>query len=341
MDLVLGLRSDLSHSAGHAERSARAERLCRARSRRRRFCAGIFQSARLSAATPALFGALDALLPTRIGWIAGRSHRLLRLPPGHGSGLGVMDQAMHGQFAWKLLIALALLKLLATTLSFSSGTLGGMFAPTLFIGAMLGAAVGSFEKHYFPSLTGTVGSYALAGMGVLFAGFLRAPLTSVFMVLEVSGNYSIVLPVILANTIAYLLSRSLQPVPIFEVFTQQDGLALPSMEEQREEHELHIEDALRPLNVPVVNGSESIEDASKALETANARGGGGPALGRNVVCNEQGRIDRGLRHVSRKHSDRTSTQAGSHAITVPRSATGHHAPLFPEMASAACFEPGR
>ena len=179
-----------------------------------------------------------------------------------GPGYGVIDQAMHGQFAWKLLIALALLKLLATTLSFSSGTPGGMFAPTLFIGAMLGAAVGSFEKHYFPHLTGTVGAYALTGMGVLFAGFLRAPLTSVFMVMEVSGNYSIVLPVILANTIAYLVSRSLQPVPIFEIFTHQDGLDLPSMEGQREESVLHIEDALRSLDVPVVSGNEPIEAVS-------------------------------------------------------------------------------
>jgi len=182
-----------------------------------------------------------------------------------GPGYGVIDQAMHGQFAWKLLIALALLKLLATTLSFSSGTPGGMFAPTLFIGAMLGAAVGSFEKHYFPHLTGTVGAYALTGMGVLFAGFLRAPLTSVFMVMEVSGNYSIVLPVILANTIAYLLSRSLQPVPIFEIFTHQDGLDLPSMEEQREESVLHIEDALRSLDVPVVSGREPIEALSATI----------------------------------------------------------------------------
>jgi len=182
-----------------------------------------------------------------------------------GPGYGVIDQAMHGQFAWKLLIALALLKLLATTLSFSSGTPGGMFAPTLFIGAMLGAAVGSFEKHYFPHLTGTIGAYALTGIGVLFAGFLRAPLTSVFMVLEVSGNYSIVLPVILANTIAYLLSRSLQDVPIFEIFTHQDGLDLPSMEEQREESVLHIEDALLPLNVPVVSGSEPIEAVGATL----------------------------------------------------------------------------
>lgn len=185
-----------------------------------------------------------------------------------GPGYEVMDQAMHGQFAWKFLLALALLKLVATTLSFSSGTPGGMFAPTLFIGAMLGAGVGSFEKLFFPHLTGTVGSYALVGMGVLFAGFLRAPLTSVFMVLEVSGNYSIVLPVILANTIAYLLARTLQPVPIFEVFTHQDGLELPSMEEQREETPLHIEDALQPLSVPVVQGSDAIAAVSAAAEEA-------------------------------------------------------------------------
>lgn len=182
-----------------------------------------------------------------------------------GPGYQVIDQAMHGPFTWKLLLALALLKILATTLSFSSGTPGGMFAPTLFIGAMLGASVGTFEKLFFPHFTGTIGAYALVGMGVLFAGFLRAPLTSVFMVLEVSGNYSIILPVILANTIAYLLSRGLQPVPIFEVFTQQDGLDLPSMEEQREDSGLHLEDALQPIHVPVFKGKESIAEASQAL----------------------------------------------------------------------------
>jgi CIC family chloride channel protein len=192
------------------------------------------------------------------------------LPQVMGPGYEVMDQAMHGTFAWKLLLVLALFKILATTLSFSSGTPGGMFAPTLFVGAMLGASIGSFEKLYFPHFTGTVGAYALVGMGVLFAGFLRAPLTSVFMVLEVSGNYSIILPVILANTIAYLLSRSLQPVPIFETFTHQDGLELPSMEEQREENPLHIEDALEPLRVPVVQGKDSIETVSKTVAAMHA-----------------------------------------------------------------------
>jgi CIC family chloride channel protein len=187
------------------------------------------------------------------------------LPQVMGAGYEAIDQAMHGQFAWKVLLLLALFKIIATTLSFSSGTPGGMFAPTLFIGAMLGASVGSFEHHFFPHLTGSIGSYALVGMGVLFAAFLRAPLTSVFMVLEVSGNYSIILPVILANTIAYLISRALQPVPVFEIFTHQDGLYLPSMEEQREESNLHLEDALHPVSVPVLQGSETLAAAAGTL----------------------------------------------------------------------------
>ncbi len=194
----------------------------------------------------------------------------LGFPQIMGPGYEVMDHAMHGQFTWKLLLILALLKILATTLSFSSGTPGGMFAPTLFVGAMLGASIGTFEKVHFPFLHISVGSYALVGMGVLFAAFLRVPLTSVFMVLEVSGNYSIILPVILANTIAYLVSRSLQPAAIFEVFTHQDGLDLPSMEEQREEIILHLEDALRPVNVPIIEGGTKLSAAAQELDSKHA-----------------------------------------------------------------------
>src|SRR6202021_2239200 len=121
---------------------------------------------------------------------------------------------MHGRFTWQMLAIPAGLKIVATLLSFVSGTPGGMFAPTLFIGAMLGAAVGGAEHAVLPPPPGAPGKYALVGMGVLFAGFLRAPMTSVFMVLEVSGNYSIILPVIVANTIAYVISRELQPIAI-------------------------------------------------------------------------------------------------------------------------------
>lgn len=186
-----------------------------------------------------------------------------------GAGYEFMDQAMHSQFTWQVLLILGALKILSTTLSFTSGTPGGMFAPTLFIGAMLGGAIGVIERSQLPSLTGSVGTYALVGMGVLFAAFLRAPLTSVFMVLEVSGNYSIILPVIVANTIAYLLSRSLQPTPIFEVLTRQDGLLLPSMEEQREEEVLRVEDAMRAYDAPILDADELAYAAADRAVSAN------------------------------------------------------------------------
>ena len=181
-------------------------------------------------------------------------------------GYGAMDAAMHAQYTVGFLLLLAGLKLLTTTVSFSSGAPGGLFAPTLFIGAMLGSAVGTFEHQFFPSLTGSVGSYALVGMGVFFAAFIRVPLTSVFMILEISGNYSIVLPVILANTIAYLIARSLQPVAILEQFTHQDGLYLPSLEEEREDTEIRFEDVLHPSHLPILSGGEKLNELLRTDE---------------------------------------------------------------------------
>lgn len=205
---------------------------------------------------PAIAGLLIGLVGTRF-------------PQVMGAGYEFMDHAMHGQYTWEVLGILAGLKIVSTTISFVSGTPGGMFAPTLFIGAMLGASVGGLEHSFFPHLTGSAGVYALVGMGTLFAGFLRAPMTSVFMILEVSGNYSIILPVIVSNTISYLISRSLQREPIFEALTRQDGLDLPSMEEQRERRVLRVEDAMRPSLAPVLRASDSVSSAIQKAEASS------------------------------------------------------------------------
>ncbi|MGA8622155.1 MAG: chloride channel protein [Candidatus Sulfotelmatobacter sp.] len=190
----------------------------------------------------------------------------LGAPQVMGAGYDAMDQAMHGQFAWKFLAILAILKIVATTISFVSGTPGGMFAPTLFIGAMLGGGVGDVERIFFPHLTGSTGTYVLVGMGVLFAGFLRVPMTSVFMVLEVSGNYEIIVPVIVANTFSYLVSRSLQTIPIFDLLTRQDGLILPSLEELREETILHVEDAMLPVSKTILNAQDYVDACTRRVQ---------------------------------------------------------------------------
>jgi chloride channel protein, CIC family len=195
---------------------------------------------------------------------------VLGAPQVMGAGYEYIDQAMHGQFTWQFLAILAGLKILATMLSFVSGTPGGMFAPTLFIGAMLGGAVGGAERYLLPNLTISPGTYALVGMGVLFAGFLRAPMTSVFMVLEVSGNYSIIVPVIVANTFAYVISRSLQPIPIFDLLTRQDGLDLPSMEELREEDILRVEDAMQPSNAPLLESDDTLAKAVREIDQSKS-----------------------------------------------------------------------
>lgn len=169
----------------------------------------------------------------------------IRFPQVMGAGYSVIDQAMHGQFAWDLLLALAGLKILATGFSFLSGTPGGMFAPVLFIGAMLGGAVGTVEQHFFPGLAGTIGTFALVGMGTFFAGFLRIPITSVFMVIELSGNYTAILPVMISTMVAYFISKRFQKVPLFEMLARYDGMILPSIEEQREQVAPVVEKAMQ------------------------------------------------------------------------------------------------
>ena len=191
----------------------------------------------------------------------------LRFPQSTGVGYAYIDEALHSQYTWQILAILGFAKILTTSLSFVTSTPGGMFAPTLFIGAMIGGAIGGLEHHFFPHISASVGPFALVGMGTFFAGFMRVPITSVFMVLETTGNYSIVLPVMISNTIAYLISRKYQDAALFDLLAKQDGLELPSMEEQREQIVLRVEDAMRKPDLPPLQASDTL---ARALEIAQA-----------------------------------------------------------------------
>ena len=171
----------------------------------------------------------------------------LALPQVMGAGYGAVDNALHDQFGWQMLLTLALAKMAVTAVCFASGTPGGMFAPTLFTGAMIGGGIGSLAQLYWPAPVSAPGAYVLVGMGTFFAAVFRAPMTSVFMVFEVSASYVIILPVMVANLVSYLVARWMHRVTFFEMVAAQDGLSLPSLERQRDARALRIDEAMTPL----------------------------------------------------------------------------------------------
>jgi CIC family chloride channel protein len=98
----------------------------------------------------------------------------------------------------------------------------------LFIGAMMGAATGGAAHKLFPGVTAGPGAYALVGMGTAFAGIIRTPFTSVIMIFELTRDYTIIVPLMISNTIAYFISQKLQRETIYDALAQQDGVHLPS-----------------------------------------------------------------------------------------------------------------
>jgi CIC family chloride channel protein len=136
---------------------------------------------------------------------------LLVLPQMYGVGYPVLEGGVAGRYAIGLLVLLLLGKIVATSLTIGIGGSGGVFAPSLFVGAMLGAAYGQALHAVAPQLAGPPGAYALIGMGAVFAGAARAPITAVVIMFELTGEYTIILPlmsaIVLATSMSHLLSR--------------------------------------------------------------------------------------------------------------------------------------
>ena len=147
-----------------------------------------------------------------------------------GVGYGFVGEALNGRMAFQLMALLVVLKLFAVTASYASGNAGGIFGPALFIGAMLGGTVGTVAHHLFPAYTATPGAYALVGMGAVFAGIVRAPMTSVLMIFEMTQDYAVIVPLMIANLVSLFIASRLQHEPIYEALAVQDGIHLPTAE---------------------------------------------------------------------------------------------------------------
>ncbi|MGB9181348.1 MAG: chloride channel protein [Pyrinomonadaceae bacterium] len=145
----------------------------------------------------------------------------------NGGGYDTLSVALSGNLAIKVMLALCLMKIAATIFSYASGGAGGLFAPALFIGGMLGGVFGFLDTTLLHHPGNEIGAFALVGMGAVFAGIIRAPITSVLIIFEMTGSYGLILPLMIANMTAYGLARRFRPTPIYEALLEQDGVHLP------------------------------------------------------------------------------------------------------------------
>jgi CIC family chloride channel protein len=162
--------------------------------------------------------------------------------------------------ALRMMLLLIVLKLFGVTLSYATGNAGGIFGPALVLGSMLGGAVGTVAHHYFPAYTAAPGAYALVGMGALFAGIVRVPMTSVLMIFEMTRDYAVIVPLMIANMTSLFIASIFQKVPIYEALADQDGIHLPSSEDRRALSERTVSSVMN-CSPHVLTASISVADA--------------------------------------------------------------------------------
>jgi CIC family chloride channel protein len=136
-------------------------------------------------------------------------------PQVFGVGYEAITEALHGNLVWQFMLALVVLKIVAVSITIGSGGSGGIFAPSLFIGAMLGGGVGTVVQLIWPTASAGTGAYALVGMGAVVAAGTHAPLTAIIIIFELTGDYKIILPLMISCIIATLLATRLQRSSIY------------------------------------------------------------------------------------------------------------------------------
>jgi CIC family chloride channel protein len=187
-----------------------------------------------------------------------------------GVGYGFVGDALNGNMALRLMALLVLLKLLTVTTSYASGNAGGIFGPALFLGAMLGGSIGNVAHRLFPASTATAGAYALVGMGAMFAGIVRAPLTSVLMIFEMTQDYAVIVPLMISNLISLFIASRLQQTAIYDALAIQDGIHLPSADTRTRQGQRQVSSVMRPApdtlpaSLPVAQTIELLQ-AEKSL----------------------------------------------------------------------------
>jgi len=187
-----------------------------------------------------------------------------------GVGYIYVGSALNGTMALKLMLLLVVLKLIGVTVSYSSGNAGGIFGPSLFLGAMLGGAIGTVAHGLLPGYTATPGAYALVGMGALFAGIVRAPMTSVLMIFEMTRDYAVIVPLMIANLTSFFISSRFQKQPIYEALAHQDGIHLPTRSTQDDVNQRTVAQVMQK-SPQILPAQMRVENAVEQTRTGQLR----------------------------------------------------------------------
>ena len=181
-----------------------------------------------------------------------------------GVGYKYVGDALNGNMAFKLMLILLFLKLLGVVVSYASGNAGGIFGPSLFLGAMLGGVVGTVAHNLAPAYIAAPGVYALVGMGACFAGIVRAPMTSVLMIFEITRDYSVIVPLMISNLVAFFISQRFQEQPIYEVLAHQDGIHLPTPETRALPGQPQVAQVMRPPST-ILKAEMTLQEAAERV----------------------------------------------------------------------------
>jgi len=180
------------------------------------------------------------------------------IPQVFGTGFTTISLALTGNLGLGILLLLIIGKLLATTLTLGSGASGGVFAPALFIGAVLGGAYGEIVHLIFPNLVAPSGAYAMVGMAAVFAGAARAPITAIVILFEMTQDYRIILPLMFATVVSTLIAQQFEPESIYTLKLKLRGIDMRAQKQENPLRELLVKDAMTPIaDVETVTPSTS------------------------------------------------------------------------------------
>jgi CIC family chloride channel protein len=179
-----------------------------------------------------------------------------------GVGYATINQALVGELALQVTLVLLFAKILATILTLGSGGSGGIFAPSLFVGAMLGEAFGQVVHAVFPAITAPVGAYAMVGMAAVFSGAAHAPVTAILILFEMTGDYQIILPLMLATVISTLVSQLISRESIYTLKLTRRGIHLQQGQDIDVMQSVSVRDAMTSKvdTVPLTMSLDELAD---------------------------------------------------------------------------------